>query len=135
MRFVTGDVRRRGDCEAAAQEALDAFGRPGILIDSAATEGDVGDFHYPTDEQWHDVIDTNPTGVFSRTRAALVPTLAQQSGLIPSMASTSGGIGFGRARVLGAVDDETAARVEDKIAKYVMGPDFESSTRRASLRR
>ena len=88
---LRADVRRYEEVEQAVKDAVARFGGLDILINNAG----VGVFSPVADmsiEQWHQVIDTNLTGVFHCCRAAL-PHLRSRGGgwiiNISSLASTN----------------------------------------------
>ncbi len=63
------DVSVVDDCEAVVQRAVDRLGRLDILVNNAGINRDAM-LHKMTDEQWHQVIAVDLTGVFFMTRAA-----------------------------------------------------------------
>ena len=89
--FVRGDVTVPADVEALLAGALDAFGRVDVLVNNAGTC-----VHAPalevTDEDWHSVIDTNLTAVWSCSRIIGGHLVRQGSGTIVNIGSMSGAI-------------------------------------------
>lgn len=85
---VTCDVRVLEQQQAAVAAALEAFGRLDVLIANAGVGrfGSVADLDV---DAWHDVIDTNLTGVFYSVKAALAP-LEEAGGLIVTIGSLAG---------------------------------------------
>lgn len=86
---AVADVRDRAAIEAAVAGAAAAFGTLDTLINNAG----VGRFlpvEQTTDEEWHQVIDTNLTGVFYATRAAIPVLRAAGGGWIINIASLAG---------------------------------------------
>lgn len=65
---VKCDVTSSADIDAAAQTAVDIFGRVDILINCAGASKDAGVLEM-TDEQWDFTIATDETSVFKMTRA------------------------------------------------------------------
>ena len=83
------DVRDYADVERAFDAAASTFGGIDILINNAG----VGVFTPVADmtiEQWHDVIDTNLTGVFYCCRAALPHMRTRGGGWIINISSLAG---------------------------------------------
>jgi NAD(P)-dependent dehydrogenase (short-subunit alcohol dehydrogenase family) len=83
------DVRDYADVERAFAAAAARFGGIDILVNNAG----VGVFTPVADmsiEQWHDVIDTNLTGVFYCCRAALPHLRQRGGGWIISISSLAG---------------------------------------------
>ena len=72
------DVRRYGDVEALMRHAAETFGGLDILINNAGVAGRGAVADLPL-EKWHEVIDTNLTGVFHCCRAA-IPWMRQRGG-------------------------------------------------------
>jgi 3-oxoacyl-[acyl-carrier protein] reductase/2-hydroxycyclohexanecarboxyl-CoA dehydrogenase len=63
------DVSSAPDCEAFVQAVITRLGRLDILVNNAGINRDAM-LHKMTDEQWHEVIAVDLTGVFFMTRAA-----------------------------------------------------------------
>jgi NAD(P)-dependent dehydrogenase (short-subunit alcohol dehydrogenase family) len=72
------DVRRYAEVEALIRYAAETFGGLDILVNSAGVAGRGAVADLPL-EKWHEVIDTNLTGVFYCCRAA-IPWLRQRGG-------------------------------------------------------
>jgi NAD(P)-dependent dehydrogenase (short-subunit alcohol dehydrogenase family) len=78
LRQITADVRNPGEASRAVEETVAEFDGLDILVNNAG----VGLFANVTDmspEQWHDVIDTNLSGVFYCCHAA-IPHLRKRGG-------------------------------------------------------
>ncbi len=75
------DVRRRGQVDAAASRAVEAFGRIDVVANNAGY-GLFGAVEESTDEQARDIFDTNVFGVLNVLRATLPVLRAQRSGHI-----------------------------------------------------
>src|SRR5918993_3271772 len=78
IRHIAADVRNPADASRAVEQAVAEFGGLDILINNAG----VGQFGSVADmpvEQWHDVIDTNVSGIFYCCRAA-IPHLKRRGG-------------------------------------------------------
>ena len=94
---IPGDVRNLEDCQAAAAEVKEKWGRIDVLV---ATAGILR--HFPIDElteaQWQDVIDINLTGVYHSVKA-VVPAMKEQNYgrivLISSIGGCTGRPGVG----------------------------------------
>jgi 3-oxoacyl-[acyl-carrier protein] reductase len=65
-----GDVRERAACDRAVAAARQAHGRVRILVNNAGV-GIHKPFSETTDDDWRTTLDTNLTGAFYLTRAAL----------------------------------------------------------------
>ena len=83
------DVADRGSVEAALAHVLSAHGRVDHLVNNAGVTRD-NLLLRMKDEEWQQVLDTNLTGVFLCTQAALKPMLKQRSGRIVSITSVVG---------------------------------------------
>ena len=83
------DVADRGSVEAAVAHVLSSHGRVDHLVNNAGVTRD-NLLLRMKDEEWHQVLATNLTGVFLCTQAALKPMLKQRSGRIVSLASVVG---------------------------------------------
>ena len=78
VRHITADVRSSADVSRAVEETVAEFGGLDILVNNAG----VGQFAPVADmplDQWHDVIDTNISGVFYCCHAA-IPHLRKRGG-------------------------------------------------------
>lgn len=83
------DVRDRAAVDTLVAATVDQFGSLNTLINNAGV-GVFTDVEHMTDEQWSQVIDTNLTGVFYCTRAA-IPALKKANGAwIINIASLAG---------------------------------------------
>lgn len=85
---VVCDVRDLKQQQAAVAATLEAFGRLDVLVANAG----VGRFASIADldvDAWHEVIDTNLTGVFYSIKAALT-ALEEAEGLIVTIGSLAG---------------------------------------------
>jgi (+)-trans-carveol dehydrogenase len=89
------DVRDQAALDAVVARTLAAFGRIDIVVANAGTAS-----HAPTwelsDEQWHNVVDVNLTGVW-RTIRACVPSMIErgQGGAVVLTSSLAGLHGYG----------------------------------------
>jgi NAD(P)-dependent dehydrogenase (short-subunit alcohol dehydrogenase family) len=94
--FVTGDVTQSSDCEASVQTAVRTFGRLDVLVNNAGGVGDrpVVDSRDITDREWAAVVDTNLTGTFFCSRAALRVMAERREGLILNISSINAEIGI-----------------------------------------
>lgn len=86
---VRADVRDADDAAGAIDAAVERFGGLDILVNNAG----VGVFAAVADmdvAQWHDVIDTNLSGVFFCCHAAIPPLRARGGGWIINISSLAG---------------------------------------------
>jgi 3-oxoacyl-[acyl-carrier protein] reductase len=83
------DVRDSEANRRVAEEVFSRFGAIDALVNNAGVRRDALLYNM-TAEQWNDVLDTNVTGAWSMTRAALVPMMQQRRGAIVNVASLSG---------------------------------------------
>jgi NAD(P)-dependent dehydrogenase (short-subunit alcohol dehydrogenase family) len=86
------DVRRPEDMATMAEQTLATFGRIDVLVASAGLlrAGPPATVDRLPVEEWDLVIETNLRGVFLSNRAVLPAMLAQHSGVIVNLSSTSG---------------------------------------------
>jgi 3-oxoacyl-[acyl-carrier protein] reductase len=89
---VALDVAKRASVEAAVKHVLDTHGRIDGLVNNAGVTRD-NLLLRMKDEEWQTVLDTNLTGVFLCTQAALRPMLKQRSGRIVNVTSVVGLVG------------------------------------------
>lgn len=88
VRGVVCDVRDPEQCSALIEEAVAAYGRLDVLVNNAGV-GIFGSVSTLTVEQWRQVIDTNLSGVFYCSRAA-IPHLERTGGWIINIGSLAG---------------------------------------------
>jgi NAD(P)-dependent dehydrogenase (short-subunit alcohol dehydrogenase family) len=82
------DVSIASECDAVVQNVNGRYGRLDILVNNAGINRDAM-LHKMTDEQWHQVIAVDLTGVFFMTRAASRIMRAAGSGRIVNISSAS----------------------------------------------
>jgi 3-oxoacyl-[acyl-carrier protein] reductase len=87
--LVAGSVGDPAVAEALAQRALDDLGRIDILVNNAGVGKD-GYLMMLADSTWSSVVDVNLHGSFYCTRAVARSMVAQGSGVIVNMSSSSG---------------------------------------------
>jgi 3-oxoacyl-[acyl-carrier protein] reductase len=83
------DVRDFDGAKKLIEDTKAAFGRIDILVNNAGITRDRS-LMAMSREDWSDVIDTDLTGVFNTTRAAIVTFLKQKSGSIVNVSSVGG---------------------------------------------
>lgn len=86
---AVADMRDREAVEAAIDKAAAAFGSLDTLINNAGV-GSFVSVEDMTDDAWHQVIDTNLTGVFYATRASIPHLKRAGGGWIINIASLAG---------------------------------------------
>lgn len=80
------DVRDREDVDRFVEESVEELGGVHILVNNAGIGRDRALWRM-TDEQWHDVLETNLTGAFYMTRAVAPLLRRQQDGKIVNISS------------------------------------------------
>jgi len=91
--IVKLDITRPADAESAVKAALEKFGRIDVLVNNAANFY-AGYFEELTPEQMERQLSTSLVGPMNVTRAILPVMRRQRSGLIITISSTAGLIGF-----------------------------------------
>ncbi|QFU09800.1 Acetoacetyl-CoA reductase [Rhodobacteraceae bacterium THAF1] len=86
FKFDVGDYDA---CKKGVAEVEDAMGGVGILVNNAGITRDAP-FHKMTPEQWHDVINTNLTGVFNMTHNVWNGMREREFGRIVTISSING---------------------------------------------
>jgi NAD(P)-dependent dehydrogenase (short-subunit alcohol dehydrogenase family) len=86
---AVADARDRRAIDAAFSRAVDAFGSVDTLVNNAGV-GIFRPVEELSDDDWHQVIDTNLTGVFYATRAAIPIMKRAGGGWIINIASLAG---------------------------------------------
>ena len=85
---LESDVRSLESQQQAVKETLNIFGQLDIVVANAGL-GHFGSIEDLTSEQWHEVIDTNLTGVFNSIKAS-VDALKQSKGYYITISSLAG---------------------------------------------
>lgn len=90
--FIPGDVARAGDCQAAVERTLAAYGRLDILFNNAGIirRASVVD---TTEEEWDRVMSVNVRSVFLMSKYAIPVMAAAGGGVIINVASGWGLVG------------------------------------------
>lgn len=83
------DVRQYEACQNLVDRVKAEFGRLDMLVNNAGINRD-NPLMLMSPEQWHEVIDTNLTGVFNMTRSVIVTMMKQKKGNIVNISSLSG---------------------------------------------
>ena len=90
---IAGSVTDEAHVRSAVEQTVQAFGKLDILVNNAA----IGEFgkllHETPDRSWEEVLDTNLTGVFRFTRAA-IPHMLGRGGSIVNVSSVAGMVGI-----------------------------------------
>jgi NAD(P)-dependent dehydrogenase (short-subunit alcohol dehydrogenase family) len=86
VEWCAGDVRREEDARAMVEAAVERFGGLDILINNAAS-GILVETAVMTGEQWRETIETNLSGVFYCTHAAIPHLRARGGGWIVNISS------------------------------------------------
>lgn len=89
------DVRDFKKSKELVEQAKQSFGRLDFLINNAGITRDKA-LMMMTNDDWHDVINTNLTGTFNVSRNAIITFLKQKSGNIVNISSVSGVAGLAR---------------------------------------
>jgi NAD(P)-dependent dehydrogenase (short-subunit alcohol dehydrogenase family) len=87
------DITKIADAESAVKAAVEKFGRVDVLVNNAANFY-AGFFEELTPEQMERQLSTTLVGPMNVTRAALPVMRKQRSGLVITISSTAGLIGF-----------------------------------------
>lgn len=85
---LQSDVRSKADEEAAVKSILEQWGRLDVLVANAGL-GYFAPIEELTHEQWHQMIDTNVTGVFNSVKAS-VDAIKKAKGYIITIGSLAG---------------------------------------------
>jgi NAD(P)-dependent dehydrogenase (short-subunit alcohol dehydrogenase family) len=82
------DVSQADQCEWLVGETVDRLGSLGVLVNNAGVNRDAM-LHKMTDEQWHEVIAVDLSGVFFLTRAGARVMREQRRGRLVNISSAS----------------------------------------------
>jgi 3-oxoacyl-[acyl-carrier protein] reductase len=88
IKGAAADVRKARDMSKAVQETIREFGALDVLVANAGV-GHFGSIEDLTEQQWHEVIDINLTGVFNSVKASL-DELKKSKGYIITIGSLAG---------------------------------------------
>ena len=86
VEWFAGDVRREADANAMVAAAVERFDGVDIIVNNAAT-GILVDIADMTGDQWRETVETNLSGVFYCTRAAIPHLRARGGGWILNISS------------------------------------------------
>ncbi len=85
---IVADVRDKSSQEKAVKTLIDKWGQLDILVANAGL-GHFASIEDMTDEQWHETIDTNLTGVYYSIKASL-DALKKSQGYVITISSLAG---------------------------------------------
>jgi 3-oxoacyl-[acyl-carrier protein] reductase len=89
---IPSDIADISQAQSLIAAVLEHWGRLDVLVNNAGIARDTLLLRMK-DEDWHDVVQTDLTGVFACTRAAIKPMMKQRYGRIVSIASVAGLLG------------------------------------------
>ena len=89
------DIKNFEDVKKWIEETKAEFGGLDVLVNNAGIIRDKA-LMMMSSEDWHEVIETNLTGVFNATRASIVTFMKQKKGQVVNISSVSGLIGLPR---------------------------------------
>ena len=87
--WMTGDVRRVGDCQAIVTATMERYGQLDVLVHCAGVWDERPTLDV-TEDDWDGVLETNLKGAFFTMQAALAPMAEAGGGAIVVIASDSG---------------------------------------------
>lgn len=90
--LVSADISDIPQASVLVNSVLEKWGRLDVLVNNAGITRDTLLLRMK-DDDWHDVIATDLTGVFACTRAAVKPMMKQRFGRIVNIASVAGILG------------------------------------------
>lgn len=85
---LKADVRKLADQKQAVEQVLEQWGQLDLIVANAGL-GHFAPIDQMTEEQWHEVIDTNLTGVFNSIKAG-VESLKKSEGYFFTISSLAG---------------------------------------------
>lgn len=86
---VPADIRKESEVQTVVNKVVEKFGRLDVLVNNAGIFPKVKPLHEISESEWNEVIDTNLTGQFRFTKAA-IPHLQKNGGAIINIASNAG---------------------------------------------
>ncbi len=90
--IVPADISDISQAQSLVSQVLERWGRLDVLVNNAGITRDMLLLRMK-DEDWLDVVQTDLTGVFACTRAAIKPMMKQRFGRVVSIASIAGLLG------------------------------------------
>ncbi|OUU74169.1 MAG: short chain dehydrogenase [Methylococcaceae bacterium TMED69] len=93
-RFICGDISKEKDCYQMVESVLEAFGRLDFAFNNAAIEGKVVPVTEQTDQNFHNVVNTNVLGVMNSMKYEIPAMLKNGGGSIVNSSSISGTVGM-----------------------------------------
>ena len=84
--FIAADVTKKAECQKLVAETAEKFGRLDVLVNNVGTAIRKLPQDY-TEEEWHQVIDTNLTSAFLCSQAAYHPMKQQGAGKMINIGS------------------------------------------------
>ena len=90
--IIPADISDIPQAQSLVKQVLEHWGRLDVLVNNAGITRDTLLLRMK-DEDWFDVVQTDLTGVFACTRAAIKPMMKQRYGRIVSIASIAGLLG------------------------------------------
>jgi NAD(P)-dependent dehydrogenase (short-subunit alcohol dehydrogenase family) len=91
--FVKTNVAEWSEVEAAVAKAVATYGRLDCAFNNAGIEGEGGETHVCSEENWNRVISVNLTGVWLCMKAEIAQMLKQGGGAIVNTSSGAGLVG------------------------------------------
>ena len=97
--FVKTDVTKATEVENLISKAVETYGRLDYAFNNAGIEGISGLGIEQTEENWHQIIDTNLKGVWLSMKYEIPQMLKQGGGAIVNNASVAGLVGLSNASI------------------------------------
>lgn len=85
---LQADVKKKADADRVVQEVIDRWGKIDILVNNAGVIRD-GLLAMMSEEDWHEVIETNLTSVYNFCHSVTRPMMSARSGRIINMSSVA----------------------------------------------
>ena len=114
---VSADVGSNDDIQRLRDTVLDRHGQLDILVNNAGIDPHYASMEHTTDGDWHQILETNLTGVYRCCRVLGAAMLPRRQGAIVNISSIAGHIGLKRqvpyAASKGGVEQLTKALAHD----------------------
>jgi NAD(P)-dependent dehydrogenase (short-subunit alcohol dehydrogenase family) len=92
--FYKCDVSKATQVKAMVEKAVAVYGRVDYAFNNAGIEGESGQTHECTEENWEHTLDVNLNGVWFCMKYEILQMLKQGKGVIVNTASIAGLVGF-----------------------------------------